>query len=219
MWDEVRTLLARLHKQKLEADAAADGNTNANADVDNVRRLIDGGYMKQHQKQQHSQSSSRVVVARSKADTTNTASYHHRNRSSGGDSSSSGGGKDGFSLGEVKIESAACRYVCDRYDGRHRVAEVAMEHVVMMIELVISIGLKKGGGGGGGDSQVVVRAAADLAQLIGHRVYIQKLKDMLRKLKHTKMLKKGKWQVLLENCRWRGLSSKKELYYELIKVW
>ena len=90
--------------------------------------------------------------------------------------------------------------------------EVAMKHVVAMIDIVISSGLKEGG------SQLVVRAAFDLAQLIGHRVYSYKLKDQLKKLKHAKMLRKGKWQILMENCRCRGLTNRKDLYYELIKV-
>jgi len=90
--------------------------------------------------------------------------------------------------------------------------DVAMEHVVTMIELLVSSGLKEG------NSQLVVRAAADLAQLIEHRAYSCKSNDMLRKLKNAKLLRKGKWQVLVENYRLRRLSSKKDLYYQLIKA-
>ena len=203
MWDEVRTLLMRLHKKKLEADA--------DADVDHAKRLVNGGIAKASTAgggKQHSQSSFRVD-AWSKADATKTVSYHHHHHHH----SSSSSGKDGLLLEEVKVKSAACRYICNRYDGGQRMADVAMEHVVTMIELVVSSGLKEG------NSQLVVRAAADLAQLIEHRAYSYKSKDMLRKLKNAKLLRKGKWQVLVENCRLKGLSSKKDLYYELIKVW
>lgn len=203
MWDEVRTLLMRLHKKRLGADG--------DADVDHAKRLVNSGITKASRAggvKQHSKSIFRVD-AWSKTDATKTVSYHHHNSSRRG----GGGGKDGLLLEEVKVESAACRYICNQYDGGQRMVDVAMEHVVTMIELVVSSGLKEG------NSQLVVRAAADLAQLIGHRAYSYKSKDMLRKLKNAKLLRKGKWQVLVENCRWKGLSSKKDLYYELIKVW
>jgi len=204
MWDEVRTLLMRLHKKKLEADADVD------VDVDH---LVNGGIAKASRVggvKQHSQNSFRVDAwsNRSKADATKTVSYHHHHHSS-----SSSGGKDGLLLEEVEVKSAACRYICKRYDGGQRMVDVAMEHVVTMIELLVSSGLKEG------NSQLVVRAAADLAQLIEHRAYSCKSNDMLRKLKNAKLLRKGKWQVLVENYRLRRLSSKKDLYYQLIKVW
>ena len=218
MWDEVRTLLMRLHKKKLEADADVD------VDVDHAKRLVNGGIAKASRVggvKQHSQSSFRVDAwsNRSKADATKTVSYHHHHHSSSSSSSnsssssSSGSGKDGLLLEEVEVKSAACRYICKRYDGGQRMVDVAMEHVVTMIELLVSSGLKEG------NSQLVVRAAADLAQLIEHRAYSCKSNDMLRKLKNAKLLRKGKWQVLVENYRLRRLSSKKDLYYQLIKVW
>jgi hypothetical protein len=205
MWDEVRTLLMRLHKKKLEADA--------DADVDHAKRLAHGGIGKASRAggvKQHSQSSFHVDARsnRSKADATKTCSYHHHHRSSSG-----GGGKDGLLLEEVKVESAACRYICNRYDGGQRMVEVAIEHVVTMIEIVVSSGLKEG------NSQLAVRAAADLAQQIGHKVYSDKSKVMLRRHKNAKLLRKGKWQVLVDNCHRKGLSCKKDLYHELIKVW
>ena len=112
---------------------------------------------------------------------------------------------------EAAIGSAITQYISNRYHDNQRVAVVTNEHLVDIINLLISSCMQHG-------SQEALRVAANLAMLNGRTDVYHMLQSKLKRLKHEKIIKQGKWQILMDRAINRGLAQRIDFFGMMIQV-